>query len=218
MKRLAIGLDPAKVKNFRSHLALIGAGANSIQRWWFVPLYDAFTKTADGLAYQFAGQRVQLLSQEELVSPAGKRANAPFTRVSTEKFSKQFTARYPELADKIPAFAELQSLFDLAVLAALIQKEQLAAQADWDMGLFLDAQRALIVKRNVPRKVHSVSKYKVVGNNVFVAQVSGGVVIDPAVVLSKNNEYRQDSGDKLRDTHNAAAGDDRPDEHPWWWD
>ena len=217
MKRLAIGLDKAKVKGFKSHLAMVGSDSNSMQRWWFVPLYDAFTRTEDSLAYQFAGQRVQLLSQEELVSPAGQRANAPFTRVSTEKFSKQFTDRYAEIADKSPVFAELQSLFDLAVLAALVRKEQLAAKTGWQMSLFLDPQRATIVRRNVPHRVHSVSNYKMLSDNVFVSQVSGGVEIDPWLVL-KRNEYHKDSSGKLRELRANAAPENGSDEHPWWWD
>lgn len=222
MKRLALGVDKAKVKGFKSHLAMVSPGASSMQRWWFVPLYDAFTRTDNSLAYQFSGQRAQLMSQEELVSPAGQRANAPFTRVSTEKFSKQFTDRFAELADKTPVFAELQSAFDLAVLAALIQKEQLAKRAGWDMALFLDAQRATIVKRNVPHQVPSVSNYKILRDNVFVSQVSGGVEIDPGRVL-KQIEYHKDASGKLGEARDAAAPerqdqDQQNDEHPWWWD
>jgi hypothetical protein len=217
MKRLAIGVDKAKIKNFRSHLAMVAPGGNSAQRWWFTPLYDAFTKTEDGRAFQFAGQRVQLLSQEELVSDVGKRTNAPFTRVSTEKFSKQFTDRYAELADATPVFAELQSIFDLAVLAALIKKEGLARKTHWPMALFLDSARATIVKQNVPHQVPSVSNYRVAQGQTFVAQVSGGVVIDPWQVL-KHNEYRQDSGGQLKSARNEAVPEKRPEDHHWWWD
>jgi hypothetical protein len=217
MKRLAIGVDKANIKGFRSHLSMVAAGGNSVQRWWFTPLYAAFTKTEDGLAFQFAGQRVQLLSQEELVSDAGRRVDAPFQRVSTEKFSKQFTDRYSELADATPVFAELQSVFDLAVLAALLRKEQLDRKTHWPMSLFLDAERATIVKRNVPYQVESVSNFKVIGGQTFVAQVSGGVVIDPWQVL-KHNEYRKDTGGELKSARGDAFPEKRPEDHRWWWD
>jgi hypothetical protein len=217
MKRLAIGVDKAKIKNFRSHLAMVAPGGNSVQRWWFTPLYNAFTKSEDNLAFQFAGQRVQLLSQEELISDAGKRTDAPFTRVSTEKFSKQFTDRYADLADATPVFAELQSIFDLAVLAALIKKESLSRRAQWPMALFLDTERATIVKQNVPHQVPSVSNYRVVQGQTFVAQVSGGVVIDPWQVL-KHNEYRKDSGGQLKSARDEAVPEKSPEDHRWWWD
>ena len=217
MKRWAIGIDKPRVKGFRSHLSMVGADGNSMQRWWFTPLYDAFTKTEDGLAFQFAGQRVQLLSQEELYSDAGGRFDAPFTRISTQKFSKQFTDRFAEIAEKTPVFAELQNVFDLAVLAALIKKEQLARRVEWPMALFLDSERATIVKRNVPHKVPSVSNFKLIGNDVFVAQVTGGVSID-AWQLLKHGEYKKDSGDKLKTAREAATTEERPEAHRWWWD
>ncbi len=59
--------------------------------------------------------------------------------------------------------------------------------------------------------------YKVAGGSVFVAQVGGGVTIDPWQVL-KHNEYRNDSGGALKATREKAVVDERPKEHRWWWD
>jgi hypothetical protein len=222
MKYVAIGLDKPPVKGFRSHLAMVGAGGNSMQRWWFTPLYDAFTKTADGLGFEFSGQRVQLLSEDELVSADGKRSSAAFQRVTTQKFSKQFTDRFPELARAVPVFAELQGLFDLSVLAALIKKEGLAAKVGWTMSLFLDDERAAIAKRNVPRKIPSVSNFKMLGRGVMVMQVTGGVIINPADVI-RHNEFQRDSGGKLNAMQKEAAPAEGaqkngPENDRWWWD
>src|SRR5436190_8222956 len=63
MKRVSVGLDAMPVKGFHSHLSMVGPAANSVERWWFTPLYDAFTRSADGLAFEISGQRVQLESQ-----------------------------------------------------------------------------------------------------------------------------------------------------------
>jgi hypothetical protein len=217
MKRLSIGVDRTPLKGFKSHLALVGRGENTMQRWWFTPLYDAFTKSDDGLAFQFRGQRVQLLSQEELVSDSGKRSDAPFAHVSTQKYSKQFTERFPDLAAVTPAFAELQNLFDLAVLAALMQKERLPERIGWRMTLFLDAERAALVKQNVPRQVESVSSYKTIGQSLYVAQVGGGVTIDPFRML-RETEFRDDSGSKLSAMRVDAIARETNADHPWWWD
>lgn len=217
MKRLSIGADRTPLRGFKSHLALVGRGENTMQRWWFTPLYDAFTRSDDGLAFQFSGQRVQLMSQEELISDAGKRTNAPFSHVSTQKYSKQFTARFPELAVVTPAFAELQSLFDLAILAALMQKEGLPEKIGWPMALFLDAQRASLVKQNVPKQVQSISKFKTMGQSLYVAQVGGGVTIDPVQMLQEA-EFRDDSGAKLGTMRADEIAREKSDEHPWWWD
>ena len=80
MKRVAIGLETPAVKGMRSHLALIGPGGNTIQRWWFIPCYDSIARSEDGLAFQFIGQRAQLLTQEEVADAEGNRFNAPTTK------------------------------------------------------------------------------------------------------------------------------------------
>ena len=88
---------------------------------------------------------------------------------------------------------------------------------DWPMALFLDPQRATIVKRNVPRQIQSVSNYKVIGKNRFVSQVTGGVLIDPWEVL-RHNEYRKDSGGALKPPVKRPMTTRAPEEHRWWWD
>jgi hypothetical protein len=214
MKRLSIGVDPPPVRGFKSHLSFAGPDENTMQRWWFAPLYDAFTRSADGLAFQFAGQRVQLMSQEELVSDSGQRMNAATTRVSAQKFARQFTDRYAEIAEAEPVFADLQNLFDLAVLAALLRKERIPEQIGWGMTLFLDAERAAVSKRHVPRQVASISNYKAASSRLYTAQVGGGVLIDGHAVLA-GNEFRGDSGGKLAEQRTAAV---KARAARWWWD
>ncbi|HEY2250217.1 MAG TPA: hypothetical protein VGH74_04110, partial [Planctomycetaceae bacterium] len=111
----------------------------------------------------------------------------------------------------------LQSLFDLSILAALIKKERLDRKANWPMSLFLDAERATIVKRNVPRQIQSVSNFKLLGKGIFVAQVTGGIEIDPWRVL-RHTEYAADSSGKLRTARTDATTKEPPKEHRWWWD
>jgi hypothetical protein len=216
MKRLSLGLDPAPIRGFKSHLAFVGPGENTIQRWWFTPLYDAFTRSGDGLAFQISGQRVQLLSEEEVVSDAGRRSSASFTHVSIQKFSKQFTEKFPELADAVPVFAELQSLFDLLVMSALLKKEQAAERVGWRMELFLDTERATIVKRNVPRQVEAAMNQKS-GFRGLVIGLLGGVQIDPWQTVA-GNDFRSDSKGVVGEARTKALPEKRPDEHRWWWD
>lgn len=220
MKRISIGLENPGVKGLKSHLAMIGAGGNTIQRWWFVPLYDAIYRSDDGLAYQFEGQRVQLLSQEEMSDAQGNRSAAATTRLSTQAFAKQFTEKYPELADRSPIFAELQSLIDLAVLAALIQKERLDQQVDWKMTTLLNEQRFIVPTYPTPKQVPSLVNFKRAGSNI-VGLVGGGVTIRPQQVLSKVTAPASSPGSKaprLDATRTTAATAKRSDSHPWWWD
>lgn len=217
MKRLSMGLDPAGVKGFKSHLAMLGPGANMMQRWWFTPLYNPFTKSADGLAFQFSGQRLQLMAQNEIVSDSGQFRDASLTRATEEKFARHFTDKFPELADANPVFAELQNLVDLAIVAALLKKERLPEKVGWTMSLFLDADRATIAKRPVPKRVAATMNYKSGSGKVYIGLVGGGVTIDPARTVLRN-EFRDDSDGKLEASRTSSALEQRPEKHPWWWD
>lgn len=216
MKRVSMGLENPGVKGFRSHLTMLGPGGNTIQRWWFVPLYDAIYKSSDGLAFEFAGQRAQLLAENELADASGNRSAAPTTRISTTAYAKHFTEKFPELADKSPIFAELQNLTDLSVLAALIQSEKLAEKADWIMTTFLDEKRFAHPTFNTPKKIPSSVNFKRAGN-VIVGLVGGGVTIEPQQVLNKAASQTPETS-KLSSIRSEAGSAARSDKHRWWWD
>ena len=138
MKRISLGAEPSGVRGIPSYLSMLGLNGNNMQRWWFMPLYDAVYASEDGLAFQLTGQRLQLLAQDEVSDAQGNRSDAAFTRASTQQFAQQFTEHYEDLAERNAVFADLQNLFDLGVAAALIRRHNLAERADWDMAGLLD--------------------------------------------------------------------------------
>ena len=146
-----------------------------------------------------------------------RREAAATTRLSTQAFAKQFTEKYPELADRSPIFAELQNLIDLAVLAALIQKERLDHKVDWKMTTLLDEQRFLVPTYPTPKQVPSLVNYKRAGSNI-VGLVGGGVTIRPQQVLNKLTSPPDSKAPRLDAIRTTAASAKRTDSHPWWWD
>ncbi len=217
MKRLSLGFDNPKVRNFRSQLAMLGRGGNSTQRFWFIPLYDAFQQNTEGTAFHFSGQRAQLLSQEEYVSPAGKRSDAPTTRVSTQRFAKLFTEKFPELAEAVPIFAEMQNAIDLAILAALLKKERLPQKIGWRMELLLDEQRAMYPTGPTPKHVGSLVNYRKAGRGMNVGLVGGGVVVD-AMSTVRALEFKTETSDRINAILTGSLKNQHPQNHPWWWD
>ncbi|MFQ5731226.1 MAG: DUF1598 domain-containing protein [Planctomycetaceae bacterium] len=218
MKRISMGVDRAGVRGFRTHLSMLRPKGNSMQRWWFTPLYDAFLTTKDGNAFQLAGPRAQLLSQEELPTPGGGRVDAAVTRLSTQAYAKHFTMKFPQLAEKIPAFAELRNLFDLSIVAALLKTKGLSRKAGWKMSLFLDERRATIVKGHAPKQVHSIFNTRSAGRRVVLGLIGGGVVIKP-IQTAESIEFKTVTRGELIE-HRAAVAEKktRPKAHPWWWD
>jgi hypothetical protein len=98
-----------------------------------------------------------------------------------------------------------------------VRQERLAAKAGWPMSLFLDEARTKIASRNVPQKTPSISNFKVVGNRTFIAQVAGGIVVDPFQVVQPT-EFETDGSGKVRGVQLDAGAHDPHGEHRWWWD
>lgn len=216
LKRISIGLEPSGIREIKSHLATLRGGGNSTQRWWFTPLYDAFTTTADRDAFQFAGQRLQMMSQEEFVNSAGQRTDAAQTRVSTTKYAQQFTKNFAKLADLHPTFAELQSITDLTVLAALIHRERLDKQIDWRHSLFSSASSELVPEGNIPKQVPTAMNYKKAGR-LMICLVGGGVTINARSVLNQT-AFQVSRDTSLEEKQSAVSKRDLQQPVRWWWD
>ena len=222
MKRISLGVEPSGVRGLQSHLSLLRPQGNSIQRWWFVPYYEALNASEDRTAYQLLGQRAQLLAQEEIAQDDGERTNAAFTRASTERFAKMFTEHFPELAKKSPVFAEMQNLFDLAVIAALLRKESLPQRLGWEMSLFLGEADRLVGTYAVPRQVDSTSTFRRANRGMILGLV-GGVTIRPDEILGRV-ETPADPAQRLNGLRQDAlrgigGGDGQPStDSRWWWD
>ena len=190
---------------------------NSLQRWWFTPLYDAIYTTDDRLGFQFVGQRAQLSSQDEIVDLNGRRQPAATTRISTRQFAKQFTEKFPELADRSPVFAQLQNLMDLAILTALLRRERLPQKIGWTMDFFLAKDKARLSTGKTPRQVPTICNLRSAKRRLILGLVGGGVSIDAHHVLDAL-PTRPDPRNQLDKSRRQARRGEPPKEHPWWWD
>ena len=215
MKLISVGLEKSRVRGLPSYLSMITLKGNSVQRWWFTPLYDTFQKSADGNAFALSGQRTQLLSQEEVTDAAGRRSAAAFTRRSTQRFAKLFTEKFPKLADRSPVFAQLQNLFDLAIVAAVLKKEQLPRRVGWSMSLFLDPRKMNFRHGHAPRKVPSVVNFRRARRGVILGLVGGGVEMNP---LRAIGQMKTTSSSRLKTTRSRAAAKTADSADRWWWD
>lgn len=183
MKRIAMGLESSGVPAIRSHLSLLRPQGNSLQRWWFVPMYEPLETNADRTVFRLNGQRAKLLAQEEFTDAGGNRSDAAMTRQSTEKFAQLFTENFQTLANKSPAFGELQNLYDIAVAATLIKREAPRHQLNEVLSVYLNEEQLTPVAYAVPRMVPSASTFRSTGPGMLIGLV-GGVTIDMNPVLN----------------------------------
>ena len=208
LKRIALGLDRPRVRGFRSHLETVSLNDTSFSRWWFAPRYDVIERSPDGNVFHIAGPRLQLLAQEELVDEAGHRTASPFEAVSVRKYTTQFNKHIKALCEKVPSFAGIQNLFDLAIVSALIDANRLADRVDWKPSLFIDAKLLPVRKYEVPKEVPSLANTRSVNAGRMLALIGGGVTIRPAQMLSRSETLAESDRPEVT----------RPENASWWWD
>ena len=157
-----------------------------------------------------------MMSQEEFVNHAGQRTDAAQTRLSTTKYAQQFTKHFAKLADQHPTFAELQSITDLTVLAALIKKERLEQQIDWVPRFFSSEMDYLVPMGNIPKQVPTAMNYKK-ANRLMICLVGGGVTVNARAVVNQT-EFQTSSDQSLAEKKRTAFERRGEKTTRWWWD
>src|SRR5262245_46349030 len=141
MKRIGIGAEPPPVKMTTFLDALQSPQQGMLQRWWLTPDYKCFKLAADGMAAEIIGQGVQLQAEDKLIGPGGTLAAASGRpNKASELFTLSFTRKYPEIAAASPVYAQLRSVIDLAVAAALIRRSDYYAKAGWRASVLRDEE------------------------------------------------------------------------------
>ena len=119
-------------------------------------------------------------------------------------FARNFTQHFPELAAKYPVYSELQNVFDLALVGAMMRSEKLADRVDWHLQYFGDPQQFAIELGQAPKLVDSVMNHRMVNKFNILVGVSGGVSCDPAKLVEPK-AIELDYG-RLREEERAASG------------
>jgi hypothetical protein len=221
MKLIGIGLENIwfdrrdKLVSYVDRAEPAAVSRNAMQRWYFVPNYECVRVSEDELAMQLVGEGVKLIGADELVTREGTRVKAAVGDTAGRQFVEGFTSRYPEIAAKVPVYAQLRNLIDLSVAAAFIHEQDYYGQAGWSMELFGD--ETLFPVRNVtaPTQVESAvaSIWK---RNQLMTPIGGGVRIEATKALAPANLLSDDQG-AVRGQH-QQVGPDGLAEGQWWWD
>lgn len=221
MKLVGIGLEPGTV-NVPSFLSQIQVAKGEappplgVLRWWFTLNYDAVMTTPQRDGFELRGQGVKVLSENEMLTERGERVHTGQSDALTAGFAQRFTEQFPALAAKYPIYAELQNVFDLALVAALIETEDLPSQVDWHLTCFADAEQYPVQFSHAPKTVASVVNSRNVNRTTFVSAVSGGVRVDPHSLVGRKN-VAVDEGGKLSSRRDLFAPSNLPRDK-WWWD
>jgi hypothetical protein len=217
MKLIGIGLEipPVRIPSYVARANPSSVARNALQRWYFVPDYDAVRISEDGFAMQLVGQGVKLVCENEVVHSDGRRSQTGHTDRASQAFVRAFTQRYAELAQAVPVFAQLRNLIDMAIVAAFLQQQDWYGQAGWTASLLSDEQRFPVATYPAPLRVDSAVNVVWKGN-VLMTPIGGGVSIQASRALDSTHLRHEEKGSvsaarESLDLHSL-------DNDQWWWD
>lgn len=210
MKRLAMHLEPAPIAGMPSFLQLQrGASGNLMPRWWIVPEYEPLLRDAAGTVWELRGAGVRVLTEDDFIAENGVRQGTGRANPVAQQWADNMTKHYADLAERLPIFAQLQNVMDLAIVAALVVKEDLPGKAGGTLDRLMNAQAMPPAVVEVPRTVGTQASFVKRGRN-YVVSASGGVEISAWQIAGKVEE---------NDGVAAARASSRPaDAARWWWD
>ncbi|MBI3839095.1 MAG: DUF1598 domain-containing protein [Planctomycetia bacterium] len=221
MKLVGMGLEDGTV-DVPSYLNLIQVArdeappALDVLRWWFTLKYDAVHATDQRDAFELRGSGVQVMSENELVTSLGQQVHTGKSEPLNQEFAQRFTQHFAALAQKYPVYADLQNIFDLALVTALINSEHLADRVGWHMTCFGDPEQYQVQLGPAPQSVETIINHRVVNQTHIIVGVSGGVRVEPWIFV-KGDAIETDSYGKLGAERKTAAAKNLPLE-AWWWD
>jgi Protein of unknown function (DUF1598) len=222
MKLVGMGLEPGTI-DVPSYLALLNVPrgqtppALDVLRWWFTLKYDAVVATADRDVFEIRGPGVQVLSENELLTQLGEQVHTGQSSPTNQEFAQRFTQHFAQLAQKYPVYADLQNVFDLALVSALVNSEHLADRVDWHMTCFGDANQYQPALGASPESVDSVINHRLVNGKHVVVGVSGGVRVQPWSLVSHETIKADTYGGLKAQRAQSKAAANLPLE-AWWWD
>ncbi len=221
MKLIGMGLEEGTlgVASYLDSVVLDKDGqapATQVLRWWFTLNYDSINTSETQDVFEFKGKGVKVLSENQHLTAQGKRLATGESDDLNSQFASSFTTHFDTLAAKYPIYAELQNMFDLAMVAALLKAHDLPGQVDWRMSYFGNPDHCPVVLGTAPQEVESIVNHRVLGGKKVIAGVSGGVSVNPTSALS-TMKIKVDEYGALKSERVGSTPKNLP-ENAWWWD
>jgi hypothetical protein len=193
---------------------LAGSSLDAL-RWWLTMKYEQVLHADDHNSFEIRGSSVLCQSENQFLKDTGERVQTGKSEPLNQLFASKFTEQYTELAANDHIFADMQNVFDLALVAALIRHERLDERIDWDRGAFGADGLYQPASYAVPQECDSVVNYRVYNGKDVVVQVAGGVRGDLLSVVT--DEQLRQSSPRLGNVADDAKAPELPAGR-WWWD
>ncbi len=131
MKRISMSQEPAPIDGLPGFMDLVQTprGGNMLPRWWLEPSFEPLVRDEQGLSWELRGVSVKTMTETDYFDANGIQHPTGKADAISQRWANMMTDRYEELARVDSAFGQLRSCMDLAVVAALMVKENLAEKA-----------------------------------------------------------------------------------------
>ena len=153
---------------------------NMMQRWWLEPKYESVLRDAEGLSWEFRGGSVQAMTEEDFLTANGAREHTGKANRLAQRWADNMTKKYNALAVAEPIFGQLQNCMELAIVGALIVKENLPAKTGNSLPALMDEKSFKTEEYRAPKEVDS--KASILGRHIAV---SGGVSIQSWLIVDR---------------------------------
>ena len=173
LKRYGLGLARHTVPGLDT---IVDSTRQAVNMIWFQLAYEPILMSADGDAYGLRGPRLSVQAGSFDWDPKGATPKA-------FQFAKKMSDNLEALATQQPLVADLQSLADLSVVAALIQRDKLDRKVGWDTAWILQATGDSLSSFPV-NKVVTPKNADALANYSNGAIAAGGVMLIPNTILS----------------------------------
>jgi hypothetical protein len=210
MKRLAMAFEEPPIRGMPNFLQMIKSSGRSpraaMPRWWLAPDFDALLKDPDGLAWELRRAGVKTMTEDEFIGAAGDRTRTGRADPLAKKWADNMTAHYEELSAKDTIFGQLRNCMDMAVVAALITRENLVEKCGWSMPLLMNPD-LLVESYHAPHQVDTQASVVQKGSN-WIFSASGGVQLNPFGMVENAAPSQTLSGVRAKSVATTTR---------WWW-
>lgn len=211
MKRLAMGLDQSAARNLPSIIEMAAKARNKMAgapRMWMECNYQSMATDDSRSVWELRGQGVRALTENAFHNKDGVAVVAGKENKFAARWADQLTKRYDEISGSEIVFGDLRNLMDLSVIAAIIERENMAEKTGVDISTLL-SDHIRLESRPVPKTLPTQCSFINVATKGYIVTASGGVQIDSWTV-AQNSEVVQ-GVEEIGQIALAARAD------RWWW-
>ena len=193
---------------------------SSLNRFWFFPGENWYVEDKGVVLIKRC--QVKLLTEEEFLTKRGKVAGTGRPNPLADKFAKNFSARYSQIAKRKPIYTELESLFRFVALAKVMKYQDAPSEAGVNLDYLFNRYpiRRSHVNRTLPGLSHvkGFEHRRDFARGYQIARLSlpscGGVSID--IRIGKSNFLGDKTGRLLE--LRASVLNARPSPDALYWD